>query len=128
ARAWSAIAMHVAYFPDVAAKLARESVVVANTSLLRDPLAGDRWRVYGVPATQLASECASALSGALVLVGAYAGLTALVSLEALFAGLAASLPERRRQHREQNERALRAGFAALPPGAEPAWPQHERAA
>jgi len=122
-RAWSAIAMHPAYFPGVAGKLAPDSVVVANTSLVRDPITGDRWRVYGVPATQLATECGSALAGALVLVGAYASLTGLVSFEALIAGIAASLPERRKQHRELNERAVRAGFDALPPGAAPAWPE-----
>jgi len=120
-RAWSAIAMHSTYFRGVAAKLAAKAVVVVNTSLCADPIAGDRWRVYGVPATRLASECGSSLAGALVLVGAYANLTGLVTFEALIAGLEASLPERRRQHRELNERALRAGFAALPAGAEPAW-------
>ena len=83
--------------------------------------------MYGVPATQLASDCGGALAGALVLVGAYASLTGLVPFEALIAGLEASLPERRRQHRELNERALRAGFAALPTDAEPAWSQPPQA-
>ncbi len=127
-RAWSAIAMHPAYFARVAAVLVPEAVVVANTSLFADPIAGDRWRVYGVPGTQLANDCGGALAGALVLVGAYAGLTGLVPFEALIAGLEASLPARRRQHREQNERALRAGFSAVPGGSEPAWPTQERAA
>jgi Pyruvate/2-oxoacid:ferredoxin oxidoreductase gamma subunit len=127
-RAWSAIAMHPAYFPGVAAKLEPDAVIVVNTSLFSDPIAGDRWRVHGVPATRLASECGSSLAGALVLVGAFAGLTGLVPFEALIAGLEASLPERRRQHRELNERALRAGFAALPTGAAPAWLGEERAA
>jgi len=126
-RAWSALAMHPSYFPSVAPKLAPEAVVLANTTLFSDPIAGDRWRVYGVPATQLASECGSALAGAIALIGAFACLTGVVSLDALLAGLAASLPERRRQHRELNERALRAGFAALPEGIESAWPK-ERAA
>jgi len=127
-RAWSALAMHPSYFPHAAAKLAPEAVVVVNTSLFPDPIAGERWRVYGVPATQLANDCGSALAGAVALVGAYATLTGVVSFDALLAGLAASLPERRRQHRELNERALRAGFAALPAGAEPAWPGREVAA
>src|SRR2546426_2161138 len=85
-RAWSAIAMPPAYFAAVAAVLVREAVVVSNTSLFREPVAGDRWRVYGIPATQLASECGSALAGALVLVGAYASLTGLVAFDALIAG------------------------------------------
>ena len=127
-RAWSAIAMHPTYFPLVAAKLARGAVAVVNTSLFGEPIAGDGWRVHGVAGTQLATECGSALAGAIVLVGAYASVTGIVSLDALIAGLAASLPERRIQHRELNERALRAGYAALPAGAAPAWSQKERAA
>jgi Pyruvate/2-oxoacid:ferredoxin oxidoreductase gamma subunit len=127
-RAWSAIAMHPAYFTSAAAKLVPEAIVVFNSALFPDPIAGDDWRIYGVPATQLATDCGSALAGAIVLIGAYASLTGLVSLDGLIAGLAASLPERRRQHRELNEHALRAGFAALPAGVEPAWPKKERAA
>jgi Pyruvate/2-oxoacid:ferredoxin oxidoreductase gamma subunit len=127
-RAWSAIAMHPAHFAQVAAKLVPDAVVVANTSLFGEPIAGSRWRVHGVPATQLASEAGGALAGALVLVGAYASLTGLVRFEALCAGLEASLPERRRQHRDSNQRALRAGFDAVPSRAEPAWPRAERAA
>jgi Pyruvate/2-oxoacid:ferredoxin oxidoreductase gamma subunit len=124
-RAWSAIAMHPAYFPGVAAKLVAEAVVVANRSLFTDPIEREHWRVYGVNATQIASEIGSALAGALVLVGAYASLTGLVPLEALCAGLEASLPARRAQHRELNERALRAGFSAVPHGAAPAWPRKQ---
>jgi 2-oxoglutarate ferredoxin oxidoreductase subunit gamma len=127
-RAWSAIAMHPAYFPSVAAKLAPEAVVVANTSLFEPPIAGDRWHVHGVEATRLATECGSSLAGALVLVGAYASVTGLVALDSLITGLDESLPERRRQHRELNDRALRAGFAALSAGSAPAWPRKERAA
>jgi Pyruvate/2-oxoacid:ferredoxin oxidoreductase gamma subunit len=99
------------------------AVVVVNDSLFTDPIAGDRWRVHGLPATRMATECGSALAGALVLVGAYAAVTGIVALDALVSGLEASLPERRRQHRELNERALRAGFAAVPANAAPAWPR-----
>ena len=127
-RAWSAVAMHPAYWAPVAAKLAANAVVVANASLFEEPIRGERWRVYDVPAMQLASECGSSLAGAMVLVGAYAGLTGLVTLASLVAGLEASLPARRRQHLEQNSRALRAGFEAVPRAAERAWPEEEQAA
>ena len=127
-RAWSAIAMHPALLPERRREARARSRRGRRTrSLFSDPIAGDGWRVYGVPATQLASECGSSLAGALVLVGAYASLTGLVVARRAVAGLAASLPERRRQHRELNERALRAGFARCR-GAEPAWPTKERAA
>jgi Pyruvate/2-oxoacid:ferredoxin oxidoreductase gamma subunit len=120
-RAWSAIAMHPGGWAPVAAVLEPHGVVVINGPLCEKEIAGDRWRVYGVDAAKLAAECGSSLAGALVLVGAYAGLTGIVSLESLAAGLEESLPERRREHREHSERALRAGFAALPHGREPAW-------
>jgi Pyruvate/2-oxoacid:ferredoxin oxidoreductase gamma subunit len=108
-RAWSAIAMHPGYWAGIAAVLEPGAVVVVNRSLCEEAIASDRWRVYAVDAARIASECGSSLAGA------------LVSLASLAAGLEASLPERRRQHRELNERALRAGFAALPEGREPAW-------
>jgi len=127
-------------------------VVVVNSSLFEEPIRAKQggrleesadaqrgeaerrrapangWRVFEIPAMRLASECGSSLAAAMVLVGAYAGLTGLVTLASLVAGLEASLPERRRQHREQNERALHAGFDAVPRGSAPAWPARERAA
>jgi Pyruvate/2-oxoacid:ferredoxin oxidoreductase gamma subunit len=120
-RAGSAIAMHPGYFPLVDAKLVPDAVVIANVSLFPEPITDAGWRVYGVPGTELATQCGSALAGALVLVGAYASVTGVVSLDALIAGLAASLPARRIQHRELNERALRSGYAELPAGSAPAW-------
>lgn len=127
-RAWSAVAMHPAYWTAVAVKLEPEAVVLFNSSLFEVPIRNDRWRVHAVPATKLASECGSSLAGAMVLVGAYAGLTGLVTFSALLAGLEASLPARRRQHRDLDERALRIGFDAVPHGSAPAWPPRERAA
>jgi len=128
-RAWSAIAMHPAGWAPVAAKLAPDAVVVRNASLFEeDAASADGWRVFALPATQLAAAQGSALAAAMVLVGAYAGITGIVDCDALVAGLEASLPARRSQHREANERALRAGFEAVPHGAAPAWPKGERAA
>jgi Pyruvate/2-oxoacid:ferredoxin oxidoreductase gamma subunit/Pyruvate/2-oxoacid:ferredoxin oxidoreductase delta subunit len=124
-RAWSAIAMHPGYFPLVAAKLVPGAVVLVNAPLFREPVAGDRWQVHALDASAIASQGGSSLAGALVLVGAHASVTGLVGLDALVAALAASLPERRQQHRETNERALRAGFAALPRDSAPAWPRAE---
>jgi Pyruvate/2-oxoacid:ferredoxin oxidoreductase gamma subunit len=121
-RAWSAIAMHPGHWARVADVLEPDGVVVMHRPLCEQAIAGDRWRVHGLDAVKLAAECGSSLAAAMVLVGAYAGLTGLVSLDSLGVGLEASLPERRRSHREQSERALCAGFAALPQGREPAWP------
>jgi Pyruvate/2-oxoacid:ferredoxin oxidoreductase gamma subunit len=122
-RAWSAIAMHPAGWDAVAAKLAPDAVAVRNAALFEGAATPEGWRVYDLPATALAAAQGSSLAAAMVLVGAYASLTGLVGFEALEAGLEASLPARRSQHRETNRLALRAGFAAVPRGAAPAWPE-----
>ncbi len=127
-RAWSAIAMHPAGWDAVAAKLTPEAVVVRNESLFEDDALPEGWRAFALDATALASAQGSALAASMVLVGAYVSVTGLVAFEALQEGLAASLPARRAQHRETNERALRAGFDAVPRGVAPAWPSGERAA
>jgi 2-oxoglutarate ferredoxin oxidoreductase subunit gamma len=119
-RAWSALAMHPAYWGPTCAKLVPEGVAVLNASLFEAPDAAGR-RAFAVPATGIAAEQGSPLQAAMVLLGALVAVTELVSFDALCAGLAASLPERRRQHRERNERALRSGFDAVPQGAVPAW-------
>ena len=57
----------------------------------------------------------------LVLLGALAGLTGLVSRDALHEGMRAALPPYRQQHLEENLRALSTGYASVPAGSVPAW-------
>ena len=116
-RAAAAIAMHAAGWDAVAAKLVPDAVVVRNAALLADAPSAPGWRLHDVPATALAAEQGSPLAASLVLIGSFASLTGIVSFEALRLGLAGSLPARRSQHRESNERALRAGWDAVPQGA-----------
>jgi 2-oxoglutarate ferredoxin oxidoreductase subunit gamma len=53
--------------------------------------------------------------------GAYAGLTAIVSPDALVEAMRESIPSYRTQHIAANERAIRAGLDAVTAGAFPAW-------
>ena len=92
-----------------------------NASIFEAPLDRDAHRVFEVPATKIATELGSPLAAALVLAAAFAGLTRLVGIEALVEGMKQSVPPYRRQHLEANEKALRAGHAALPAGAAHAW-------
>lgn len=121
ASTWSAIAMHHAFWPPLAAKLRSGSVVVLNSSLFRGELDHTRCRVFTVPATELADELGAPLCASLVLIGAFAALTGLLRLESLVVGMHQSVPPYRRQHLSTNERALAAGFDALPVGGAPAW-------
>jgi Pyruvate/2-oxoacid:ferredoxin oxidoreductase gamma subunit len=125
-RAWSAVAMHDRYWGPVAPKLRDGGVVVVNDATFATELGGPALRSFRVPASELAAEVGSELAGSMVLLGAYAGITGLVGLDALHAGMRQSVPAYRRQHIELNERALTAGFDAVERLAAPAW-ERERA-
>ena len=107
-------------------------MVVVNASLFRGEEGGEldrgRLRVFEVEATRIASEAGNALAASLVLVGAYASVTGMVGADSLVAAMLDALPPYRRQHAASNEQALRAGFAAAPAGAAPAWQDEGRAA
>ena len=114
-----ALAMHHAFFAPVAAKLREDAIVVVNTSVFEGAVeaVGHRLRVFPVEATRIAADLGHPVGGALVLLAAFAALTGLVSLAGLLAGMRESVPAYRQQHVESNEKALREGFGALPPGA-----------
>ena len=57
----------------------------------------------------------------MVMLGAYAGTTGIVGLDALIEAMRESIPPYRTQHIEANEQALRAGWDLLPANAYPAW-------
>jgi Pyruvate/2-oxoacid:ferredoxin oxidoreductase gamma subunit len=120
-RAWSAIAMHDRYWGPVAPKIRDRGVVVVNDTTFGSDLDDLPARSFRVRASELAAEVGNELSASMVLLGAYAGLTGLVTLDALHAGMRESVPAYRRQHLEINERALNAGFDAVDRLTAPAW-------
>lgn len=120
-RSWSAIALHHEYWAPLAAKLVDGAVVVVNASLFEGPLDRGRWRVFEVPATEMATSLGNPMTASMVITGAYAALTGLVGVDALVAGMREAVPPYRRQHVESNEAALRAGAASVPALAAPAW-------
>ena len=95
--------------------------LLAQSSRLDAEIDRREHRVFDVPAREIATEAGSPLAASMVLVGFYAGVTALVGIDALVESMRQSLPGYRQQHAAQNEKALRAGFAAAPHGAAPAW-------
>ena len=120
ARAGAAVALHHQFWAPVAAKLRPDALVVVADGLFDAELAPG-WSVARVPATRIASELGAPLAASMVLLGAYAAASELVALEALVDGMRASVPSYRKQHLENNERALRAGHEAGPEGLAPAW-------
>ena len=135
ASAWSAIAMHSQFFAPIRAELRPGAVLVRNASLFEghekeaEVLSAEvpGARLYDVPAAQIATDIGNALAASMVLVAAYAAVTGLVGDDALVAAMRESVPAYRTQHLETNERALRAGFAALPHRDAPAWREEDAA-
>jgi Pyruvate/2-oxoacid:ferredoxin oxidoreductase gamma subunit len=117
---WSAIAMHDDYWPAVEAKVRPGGLVLVNDSTFTSTVRADV-ELHRVPATTVAAELDTPLSGAMVMLAAYCATTGIVSEDALIAAMRASIPSYRTQHIAANERALRAGAELLPAGAFPAW-------
>src|SRR5712691_6672011 len=118
--AWSAIAMHDDYWPAVEAKLRPGGLVLVNDATFTSEVRTDVV-VHRVPATTVATDLGSPLSGSMVMIGAFCATTGIVTEDGLIAAMRASIPPYRTQHIEANERALRAGALLLPAGEFPAW-------
>jgi 2-oxoglutarate ferredoxin oxidoreductase subunit gamma len=120
ARAWSAIAMHDQFWEPLERRLRTDGFVLVNDSTFALEIAAPV-TVHRIGATELAAELGNPLGGAMVMVGAYGGLTGLVSADALVEAMRDSVPSYRQQHVAANERTIRAGWDAVPAGAHPAW-------
>ena len=126
-RVWSVVAMHHQFWGPAQARMRPGCVVVVNHPVFTAPIDRRAHRVFEVSAGEIATRIGSPLAASMVLVAAHARITGLVGLEALVAGMRESVPPYRRQHVEANEKALRAGFDAVAPGAAPAWAASEAA-
>jgi len=125
--AGSAYVMHSAWWAPVRDRLRPGAVVVANSTVVEEGLFEDSdrpvadMRVFMVPATAMAADAGAPMTAGFVLLGAYAGVTGLVSTDALVGAMKELVPPYRRQHVEANEAAIRSGEAAVRAGAAPLW-------
>ncbi|MXW63139.1 MAG: hypothetical protein F4Y27_13835 [Acidimicrobiaceae bacterium] len=110
-RCWLGIAMHHQYLPGLLEKLDDRSTVFVNTSVIQDKV-DTAASVVDFGATELAVEAVSLVCATMVMVGAVAAATSLLSPEALEAGLAEALPPYRREHFDLNTQALAVGYDA----------------
>lgn len=114
--AGSALVLHPMLWEDVGRRLRPGATVVVNSTLVHLDSVGDNARVWEVPATELCAELGSLQVMGFVMLGAFAALTTLVSLDSLAGALAELLPPYRRQHLDANRRAMALGAAQLPAG------------
>jgi Pyruvate/2-oxoacid:ferredoxin oxidoreductase gamma subunit len=125
-RAWSAIALHDEHWEPVERRLRPGGVVLVNDSTFTSPVRDDV-TVHRIGATELAAAHGTTMGASMAMIGAYAALTGLVSLDGALAAMRASIPPYRRQHVAANEAILRAGYEsaghdAVTPALHPAWP------
>ena len=127
---WSALVMHHDYWAPVLARLRPDSIVFVNTSVFerREQLVQGGWHLVELPATDMAVDVGNIVNASLVMMGAYAKATGMVSLASLGAALEASLPPYRRQHLPTSLAALGAGHDAVSADIHPAWPLAARQA
>lgn len=119
--AWSVILLHHEHSTHARACVTAGGIVLVNSSVVEHTVETPDALVVEVPATDVASEVGHPMAASLVMAGAYAAATGIVSLEALTQAVGASLPPYRAQHRELNERAVAAGAAVVGHGLAPAW-------
>jgi Pyruvate/2-oxoacid:ferredoxin oxidoreductase gamma subunit len=130
-RAWAVALMHREYAGPTLDRVRDGGLVFTNADVVPEGLVAEvtpRARELRVPATQAAIEMGDIVAATMVMMGALVGATGLVSIEAMCAAVAPSLPPYRQQVAQLNESAIRLGASIAPTGAprawqpEPAWP------
>ncbi|HEY3830774.1 MAG TPA: 2-oxoacid:acceptor oxidoreductase family protein [Acidimicrobiia bacterium] len=118
ASSWSAIAMHPEYAHSVVPRVRSGGLLFVNTTVFDSMPAPAHLaagvRVVPLAATAIAADIGNVMAASIVMIGAYAAVTELVTLDALVAAIAQSLPPYRAQHIALNQHALRAGYDAAP--------------
>ena len=106
----SAIAMHDKFWRPIGTKLRDDALVLLNDATFETEVDTERYRVIRVPATDRATDLGHPMGGSLVMAGAYAAISGVVSLDSLLAGMRESIPSYRTQHIEANVLTLTDGF------------------
>lgn len=113
--AGSAIAMSHLFWERVGSRLRPGSLVLAEATIAADLPGMDKHNLVTLPATAIATEQGSRMAAGMVMLGAFAALTGAVKIDSAVAAMVEQIPSYRRQHIEANERAIRAGAAAVEP-------------
>jgi Pyruvate/2-oxoacid:ferredoxin oxidoreductase gamma subunit len=106
---WAVLAMHPAGLPALAGKAEPGGVLVLNSSLVTTPPPWDGVTQVALPATDLAKEMGQVMGASMVLLGAFAGATRIVSLDALTGALGDVLPPHRRKFIDTNALCITRG-------------------
>lgn len=103
------IGMHEFLFKKFQPSVKTGGRLVVNTSLIDPAIVRRDCDVLEVPASVLAEEIGNARAANMIVLGAYAAVTGVVSLDSLLASLPEVLPPHRHKFIPLNEAALRKG-------------------
>jgi 2-oxoglutarate ferredoxin oxidoreductase subunit gamma len=121
ASAWSGLAMHHRFWESTRIRLRPGAILLVSAPIFDPEIDLSRFSAFPVPAVEIATAQGSPLAAAMVMVGAYAGLTGAVGADALDSAMEQSLPSYRRKLLDVNVAALRAGYARYLSVRRPAW-------
>jgi Pyruvate/2-oxoacid:ferredoxin oxidoreductase gamma subunit len=121
ASAWSGLIMHHRFWEGTHARLRPRAVLVVNAPIFDPEIDLSRFQAHAIPAVEIATANGSPLAAAMVMIGASAGLTGAVGIDALTQAMEQSLPSYRRKLLDTNVAALKAGHAQVPPSRHLAW-------
>jgi 2-oxoglutarate ferredoxin oxidoreductase subunit gamma len=108
----AAVLMHHKFSAFARERLRPDGLLLLNTSIVAAETA-HQGRVVGLPVTAMARELGAPQSAGFVMLGAYAGLTGVVTADGLEAAMRSLLPPYRAQHGDANARAIAAGLAEV---------------
>ena len=112
----AAVLMHHKFSAFARERLRPDGLLLLNTSIVTDTVAGEtahQGRVVGLPVTAMARELGAPQSAGFIMLGAYAGLTGVVTAAGLETAMRSLLPPYRAQHGDANARAIAAGLAEV---------------
>lgn len=119
--AWSAIVMHDAYAPPILDAVRPGGVILVSAEVHGLAIDRERHTIVDIDAPGIAEGLGNRMAASMVMIGAYAAATDLVTLDALAGAVAESLPPYRQQLAEVNVGAIRAGFDTGPRLVAAAW-------
>ena len=91
-------------------KLNRNGLLLYDSSLMRDLHFKTDIGIVGIPATEIASKFGHTKSANMVLLGAFVGLTHIVSEASVFMAIESSLPEKKLKLIDDNKQAVTEGI------------------